>query len=774
MQFGIGQSVKRKEDVRLVTGTGCYTDDVALTNAAHVAFVRSPYAHARIRSIDAGAALTAPGVIGVLTQEDVAKEGVGTMPFDAPLKDRYGKPILATPKTLLAGDKARFIGEAVAMVVAESQAQAQDAAELVIVDYEELGPVGSLEDAAAGEGDQIWEQAPGNLAFDWANGDEKACDTAFAQAAHKVSVDVVQNKITAAPIETRAAIGMYEPASGLFTLQTNSQGPYGVRHVVCDALLKIPHDKLRVMTPDVGGGFGLKGEVYVEQVLVLLAAKAFGRPVKWYSERNEAFLADTHARDARTHGEIALDAEGKILALRVSGIANLGGYVSQVGPAVPTAFGMNIIGGMYRLPSAFIQIKGYFSNNAPIAPYRGAGRPEAAYLMDRLLDCAALELGLDRAEIRRRNLLRPDEMPYANFAGVVYDSGDGVRNLDDALARANRDGFAARRADSERRGKKRGLGLIYYMEIAGGPPVPDRSSIRFTDNGAVDVYASAQSTGQGHETTFAQLVAEQLGVPFESVTIRQGDTFYPAAGFGSVGSRSLQTSGVAMGAASEEVIKKGKVAAGQILQAGGSEVSFAVSQGVGRFKVAGSERAISTAELAVTLRREKLPGFENGLDSEARYAPKSTFPNGCHICEVEVDIETGQIDVARYIIVDDLGRIVNPLIVEGQIQGGLAQGLGQVLIENCVYDRQSGQLLTASFMDYGMPRASDVPSIEFAYNEIACATNPLGSKGAGEASTVGSLAALVGAICDALGVAHIDMPITPEKAWRALRNAKAA
>ena len=768
-QFGVGQSVKRKEDVRFITGTGQYTDDIVLANMAHAVFIRSPHAHARIRGIDASAALAMPGVIGILTQDDVAKVCTGTMPLDAPLKDRFGEPVKATPKTLLAGDKARFIGEAIAILVAETATQAKDAGELVMVDYEDLPPAGTLDAAAQGKGSTIWEQAPDNLAFDWTNGDEAACEAAFAKAAHRVSLEVVQNQIVACPIETRGAIGSYDAGQERYTLHTNTQGAYGARHVICDALLHIPHEKLRVLTPDVGGGFGLKGEVYIEQVVVLLAAKAFGRPVKWSCERAESFLADTHARDARTTGELALDRDGKILAVRVMGTANVGGYVTQVGPAVPTAFGLNILGGMYRVPVAFSHIKGYFSNSAPIAPYRGAGRPEVAYLMDRLLDKAARELKLDRADIRRRNILRADEMPYRNFAGVTYDSGDGVQNLDAALKKADREGFAARRAASEAKGKKRGLGIIYYMEIAGGPPVPDRSSIRFSENGAVDVYASAQSTGQGHETSFAQLVATQLGVPFESVSIRQGDTDFPAAGFGSVGSRSLQTSGIAMGSAGDEVIKKGRVAAGQVLQAGGAEVSFAVTEGVGRFKVAGSDRAISTAELAVTLRREKLPGFENGLDSEARYAPKSTFPNGCHICEVEIDAETGKIDIARYIIVDDVGRVVNPMIVEGQVQGGMAQGLGQALLENCVYDPDSGQLLTASFMDYGMPRADDVPSIEFSYTEIPCTTNPLGSKGAGEVGTVGAISVLVGAVCDALDVEHIDMPVTSEKVWRALR-----
>ena len=770
MKFGIGQSVRRTEDIRFVTGQGQYTDDIVLANQAHAAFVRSPHGHARIKRIDVSAARNAPGVVGVLVQDDVAAMGARVMPDMAPVKSRDGSVPRKSPKTLLAKDAVRFAGEAIAMVVAETMAQARDAAELVAVDFEPLDAAGTL--AAAPTGPQIWESAPGNLCFDWADGNEKACDDAFAKAAHKIVVDVVQNRVAPTSMEGRAANASYDAETDTYLLYTGTQGSGSQRDRVA-MILNIGKEKLRLVTPDVGGGFGMKGFTFPEQMLVCLAAKACGRPVKWTSDRTEAFLADCHGRDCLTRGELALDADGKILALRITGTANMGGYLSQYGPFIATVAGGRLFGGVYRVPAVFANVKGYFSNSAPVDAYRGAGRPEAAYLMERLMDVAALETGLDRIEIRRRNLLGPDELPYQNWAGFSFDSGEFAGAMDEAIAATGYAGFAARKAEAAKRGKLRGLGIAYYVEVTAAMGM-EPGAIRFTENGGVEVVVATQSTGQGHETAFAQLVAEKLGVPFESVAIKQGDTAFGVDGFGTGGSRSLNMAGGAVLAASEEVIRKGKIAAGQVLQAGGKDVTFAVAGDVGRFQVSGTDRAIGVGELAVTLKRSPIPGLEGGLDSDAVHQGKApTFPNGCHICEVEIDPDTGAVEVLAYHAVDDFGRVVNPMLVAGQVHGGVAQGLGQALLEEAVYDGETGQMMTATFMDYAMPRAADMPAIDVRFHNVPCKTNELGVKGCGEAGTVGALPVVVSAVCDALGVAHIDMPLTPEKVWRAAQERRA-
>ena len=766
MKFGIGQPVRRKEDVRLVTGKGCYLDDVQVENAAHAYFVRSPHAHAFIRGVDIDAAREAPGVIGVLTAADVAD--TGTIPVRGAFKNRDGSAMRGSPKRLLPADKVRFAGEAVAMVVAETAALAKDAAELVSVDYEPLGAQGTLD--AAPDAPPVWDDAPGNLVFDWSGGDEGACAAAFAKAARTVSLELVQNRVAPSPMEPRGAIGLYDAGTDRYTLYTSTQGSSVIRDRIADAVLNIPREKLRVITPDVGGGFGMKNSVAVEQPLVLIAAKLFGRPVKWVGERMEAFLSDGHGRDVKMTGELALDSDARILALRLNSAANMGAYMTHVGPHIPTS-GLRVMGGVYRVPIVHARVKGYFTNTTTVTSYRGAGRPEAIYVTERLMDAAAAAFGIDRLEIRRRNLVRKDELPYRNWRGLLIDSGDFLANLDEAARRADWDGFAARRRESESRRLRRGRGVSYYFEASGGPPGAEPAKFHFTDNGAVEVYLATQTNGQGHETSFAQLVAGRLGVPFDSVIVKQGDTDYGVSGGGTVGSRSLQTSGNAMVLAMESIVKKGKLAAGQVLQAGGADIGFAIAEGVGRFFVTGAARSIALTELALILKRERLPGFENGLDESAGFESPPTFPNGCHICEVELDPETGAAAIARYVIVDDVGRVINPMIVDGQIHGGVAQGLGQALMENCVYDPESGQLMTATFVDYAMPRAGDMPELDISYNEIPCLTNPLGTKGAGEAGTIGALPAIVGAVSDALGVVHIDMPVTPEKIWRASQAA---
>ncbi len=766
MKFGIGQPVRRTEDLRLVTGHGQYTDDLRFERQTFVSFLRSPHAHARLRSVDVSAAKAAPGVVAVLVYDDIA--WAGTMPCHAPVPSRDGSPPKASPKALLAKDKVTFAGEAIAMVIAETYAQAKDAAELVAVDYEPLDAVGTLD--AAPNGPQIWDSAPGNLAFDWAAGDEAACSAAFASAAHTVSLETVQNRVLANPMETRNAIGLYDSAADAYTLYSGTQGTAGLRDGIAREILKIPREKLRVITLDVGGGFGMKGFLYPEQPLVLIAAKLTGRPVRWSAERVESFLADDHGRDMRMKGELALDKDGHILAMRVIGSANMGGYMSIFAPFIPTLAGGRIFGGVYRVPALFANVKGYFSNSAPVDAYRGAGRPEAAYLMERLMDAAAAQLGLDRVDIRQRNLVGPDELPYKNWTGMAFDSGDYPHMLKEGLKRARVEGFPSRRRDSEARGRKRGLGIAYYVEITAAAG-SEQAQVKFTDNGGVELYVGTQSSGQGHETAFAQVVAERLGVPFESIAVKQGSSDW-ATGMGTGGSRSLNMSGGALEVASDEVIRKGKTAAGQVLQAGGSEVAFAIVEGIGRFSVAESSRSMTVGELAVTLKREQLPGFEAGLDSGGTYQGQaSTFPNGCHICEVEVDSETGKVDVVSYHVLDDFGRVINPMLVAGQVHGGVAQGLGQALLENCVYDAETGQILTASFSDYAMPRADDLPDIAFAYEEFPCKTHAMGAKGCGEAGTVGALPAVMSAVADAIGVVHLDMPATPERVWRAMRGA---
>ncbi|HEY0105459.1 MAG TPA: xanthine dehydrogenase family protein molybdopterin-binding subunit [Rhizomicrobium sp.] len=771
MKFGVGQSVKRTEDIRFVTGQGQYTDDLHFDGETFACFHRTPHGHAKILSIDVSAAKAAPGVIDVLTYADVAAFGAGPMPLMAPIKNRDGTMTRTSPKEVLANDRVTFTGEAVAMVIAETYAEAKDAAELVAVDYETLDAAGTL--TAAPNGAQIWESAPGNESFDWEDGDKAGTEAAFAAAAHTVSLDVVQNRVSAMPMETRNAIGVYDPAADDFTLYVTSQGAANIRGALATRILGLPVEKVRVITKDVGGGFGMKGFLYPEQPAVLIAARKIGRPVRWSAERTESFLADDHGRDMITKGEVALDRDGKILALRFTGTANMGGYLSVYAPFIPTLAGSRIFGGVYRIPKAYTNVKGYFSNSAPVDAYRGAGRPEAAYLMERLMDAAAAQTGIDRTEIRKRNLPSPDELPYANPWGIKYDSGDYPRLLVEGLKRADQVGFAARKAASAGKGLLRGFGFAYYVEITGAAG-QEPAAIKFTDNGGVELYCGTQSNGQGHETSFAQLVAEKLGVPFESITVKQGDTNWVNGG-GTGGSRSLNMSGGALLVTSDEVIRKGRTAAGQVLQAGGAEVGFDVVEGIGTFAVSGTGQSITVGELAVALKRDKLPGFETGLDSDGLYQGQApTFPNGCHACEVEIDPDTGHTRIVSYHVLDDFGRIINPMLVAGQVHGGIVQGLGQALMENIVYDETSGQLLTASFTDYAMPRASDMPDIDFKYEEIPCVTNPLGAKGCGEAGTVGALPAVMSAIADALGVVHIDMPATPERVWQVLQKKKAA
>jgi carbon-monoxide dehydrogenase large subunit len=774
MKFGMGQSVKRTEDLRLITGQGQYTDDLTLPGQAYAYLVRSPHAHANLGAIDTSAAKDAPGVIAVLTFDDIETLKPGRLICLAPVRGKDGKGPAEAEQPFLAQGKVRWVGEPVVMVIAETYGEAKDAGELVSIDYDPIDAVGTLEAAEQGHGAAIWDTAPDHKALDWEAGDQAGVDAAFAKAAHTASIDIVQNRIVCNAMETRAANAVYDPANDTYTIYTSTQGVAGFRARVANFLKHDPA-KIHMITRDVGGGFGMKNFVYPEQLLAPLAARLVGRPVKWSGERSEAFVSDAAGRDMRTRAEAALDENGKLLGLRITGSGNLGAYHSQFGVFIPTLAGSRVFGGVYRIPAVYTNIRCYFTNTAPVDAYRGAGRPEAAYLMERLMDQCATVMGVDRIEIRKRNLVGQDELPYTNWAGMPFDSGDFTGNLDTALDRAGFPAFEERRKEAAARGKLRGFGIAYYVEITGGGAT-EPAAIRFTDNGGVEVSLGTQSNGQGHETSFAQILAERLGVPFESITIMQGDSIRDIDGGGTGGSRSAHMSGGAIFSVSDEVVRKGKIAASDVLEAAPADIEFTVAEGAGRFAIAGTDRTISIGELAMEAKRRNIEGLDGGLDSTAAYkGDHNTYPNGAHLCEVEIDPETGVTSIVKYTVVDDFGKIINPMIVRGQVHGGIVQGLGQALHEDCVYDPESGQLLTGSFMDYGMPRADDMPTFDIHFNEsVPCKTNPLGLKGCGEAGTVGALAAVMNAIADAVkvrGIAHIDMPATPRRVWQALQDA---
>ena len=773
-QFGIGQPVRRKEDVRLLTGGGRFLDDISVPNEAHAYLLRSPHAHANIKAIDTSAALEAPGVVAVLTGADVEGDGLGGIICLAPVESKDGREMPMPPHPLLARDRVRCVGDALAMVIADSPAQAKDASEHIVVEYEALRAVIGTAEADADGAPQVWDEAPNNTAFDWELGDKTAVDAAFAAAVHVSTIDLVNQRLVVNAIEARGAMGQFDPASGLYTLHTPTQNPHFARDLLAGPVLHVEDDKLRVVSTEVGGGFGMKVFVYIEQALVLWAAKKVGRPVKWQSERAEAFLCDTQGRDQITHAEIALDGEGKFLALRVSSTANLGAYLSNFAPMIVTLAGCPMLTGLYAIPAAYVEVKGVFTNTVLVDAYRGAGRPEAAYVIERLVDTAARDLGITPDEIRRRNFVPPEMIPYSNPLGVTYDSGHFVQNMEDAVVGADWAGFNARREEAATRGKLRGIGIGAYAEIAGAGP-DESAELIFQDDGTVTVLIGTMTNGQGHATSYSQVLEDMLGLPFESINIVQGDTARIATGGGTGGSRSMMHGGVALRHASDKVIAKGRIIAAHMLEAAEADIEFAD----GSFTIIGTDRRLSVVEVATAAKDQaNLPaGVKPGLGAEARSEVESgTYPNGCHICEVEVDPETGACEVVNYTVVDDFGLVVNPLLVEGQVQGGVAQGAGQALLEACIYDPESGQLTSGSFMDYAMPRADTLPTINFKTNEVLCTTNPLGIKGAGEAGTVGALAAVINSVVDALsgyGVRHVEMPATPERIWQAIAGAQA-
>ncbi|ACL60149.1 xanthine dehydrogenase family protein molybdopterin-binding subunit [Methylobacterium nodulans] len=770
-KFGIGQPVPRAEDPVLVRGEGRYTDDLALDGQAYAAFVRSPVAHGRLNGIDAEAARAMPGVLGVFTAADL--DGYGRIANGMPFTNQDGSPMHKPPQPSLATDKVRYAGEPVAVVVAESLVQARDAAEAVVLDIEDLPVVTTPEEAAAPDAPLLHDDVPGNRALDFQIGDRAACEAAFARAAHVTSLPLVNNRLVINPMEPRSAIGVYEPEAERYTLHVGSQGVFGLRNGLADGVLKVARDKVRVLTGNVGGSFGMKAPVYPEYLPLLHAAKVLGRPVKWTDLRSESFLSDHHGRDVTVTAELALDAQGRFLAFRVCGHANMGAYLNPLSPLFQTVNIARNMVGVYRTPVFDVAVECLYTNTTPIGAYRGAGRPEGNYFIERLIDAAAAETGRDRVALRRLNHIRPEDMPYAAPSGLTYDSGDFPAVLDRALAAADWDGFEARRTESAARGKLRGIGIGDYLEIT-APPTNEMGGIRFEADGTVTIITGTLDYGQGHATPFAQVLHDRLGIPLDRVRLLQGDSDQLIAGGGTGGSKSLMASGAAIVEASAQVIEKGRAAASAVLEAGPADIAFEN----GRFVIAGTDRGIGLLDLAARVRAGLAdPEAPTSLDvAHIHAASPSAFPNGCHIAEVEVDPETGVAAVVRYTTVNDFGTVVNPLLVEGQIHGGVVQGIGQALLERTAYDEQ-GQLVTGSFMDYCLPRAADAPLMSFESHPVPAKTNPLGAKGCGEAGCAGALPSVMNALVDALrprGVTHINMPATPRAIWTALREAESA
>lgn len=767
-KFGIGQGVKRSEDVRFLTGRGRYTDDLSLPNQAYAYLLRSPHANAEIRSLEASPAERQPGVLAVITAKDLEAEAVGTIPCLTPIANSDGSPMHVPPCPVLAGTEVRHVGEPVAMVVAESYEQARDAAEAIEVEYEMLPAIGTVQGALAADAHQIWEGAPRNVAFTWQAGDEGEVDRALAKAAHRVSVELINNRLVANSIEPRVGIGVYDAGKDRYTLYTSTHGPHLVKGLLADHLFHLPPEKFQVIARDVGGSFGPKFHFYADQPLVLLAARRIGRPVKWKADRGESFLSETHGRDHVTRAELALDGEGRFAALRVDSSANLGAYVSLFAPVIPTEVARGMQTGAYHIPVAFHEVKGVFTNTVPVDALRGAGRPECTYVIERLVDKAARLLGIDAAELRRRNLISPQAMPYTTALGATYDSGDFPANLASAGEVADLAGFPARQAESRRRNRLRGIGTCCYVERAALPSLgPEQTTVRVDGENRIIVLAGTLSSGQGHETTFAQIAAQVLGIDFERVEVRQGDTGEIPVGFGTAGSRSLVVGGVSLRMATEDLIEKATEAAADLLEVNRSDLEY---KG-GSFQVAGTDRRVSLGQLAAA----KKQASGTPLQGLAEYLPPApTYPNGCHICELEVDPETGDVKMLQYVVVDDFGTMVNPMIVEGQVHGGVAQGIGQALMEHAVFDPDTAQLLAGSFMDYALPRAGDIPVFKCRWNGKPTPTNTMGVKGAGEAGAVPAPAAVMNAILDALrelGVEHVDMPASPAQLWKAIAAA---
>jgi len=771
-KYGVGQPVRRKEDDTLVRGKGRYTDDFNLPGQAYAVIVRSTHAHGVIRGIGTDAAKAMPGVLGVWTGTDLNAAGYGPFTCGLPLKNRDGSPLLQTNRYPLATDKVRFVGDPVAFVVADTLAQARDAAEAVELDIEPLPAVTDPEQAAKPGAPLLYDHIPNNVALDYHYGDMEKVNAAFASAAHVTRVDIENTRVAVVSMEPRVGLASYDKATERYTIQMPTQGVAGNRANLAKNL-KVPNEKVRILTGNVGGSFGMKNVNYPEYMCILYAAKALGRPVKWLDERSTSFLSDSHGRAQRIHAELALDAEGHFLATKLSGFGNLGAYITGVAPGPLSLNTGKNFSSVYRTPLMGVDIKTVLTNTTLMGAYRGAGRPEANYYMERLIDRAADEMGINRLTMRKRNFIKQNQMPFAASSGVTYDSGDFQAVFSKALDISDHENFAKRKKDSKKAGKLRGIAVGSYLEVT-APPSPELGKIVFDPDGSVQLITGTLDYGQGHASAFAQVLCAQLGVPFDSVKLVQGDSDIVHTGNGTGGSRSITASGQAIVGASKLVIEKGKRAAAHMLEASEADIEFAD----GSFTIAGTDRSIDIMELARKLHDGKTPeGVPDSLDVDHTSDPvPSAFPNGCHVAEVEVDPDTGVVQIVRYSAVNDFGTVINPMLVAGQLHGGVVQGIGQALMEHVRYD-ESGQPITGSLMDYALPRAEDVPNMTVGDHPVPATTNPLGSKGCGEAGCAGSLSTVVNAVLDALsdyGIKHIDMPLTPERVWRAIQDAKGA
>ncbi|HXE15824.1 MAG TPA: xanthine dehydrogenase family protein molybdopterin-binding subunit [Stellaceae bacterium] len=770
MKFGVGQPVSRNEDPMLLKGQGRYTDDVNIAGQAYCVPVRSPYAHGIIRSIDTSAARAMPGVLAVYVWADLEKGGIGKSNPPMAVKNRDGSNMRAAPRPALANGKVRYVGEAYAAVIAETVAQGKDAAEAVVLEIEPLPAITTIAEALAPGAPNIHDEAPGNVTLDYHFGNTEAVNEAFAKAAHVTKLRPVSQRIVVNPMEPRSCVAEFR--DGKYIVTVCSQGVFGLKQSIANDILKVPPAQVQVITGNVGGSFGMKVAAYPEYICTIFAAKQLGRPVKWTDERSGSFVSDHHGRDHEVTGEVAFDKDGLILAVRLTGYGNYGAF--QGLPLQVTVNAVKNIVGVYRTPLVEVNTKCVLTNSTPVGAYRGAGRPEGNYYMERLMTQAAREMKIDPLELRRRNHIQPSALPYKAPSDLTYDSGDFPSLFRDGLAAADWTGYGARKAASDKKGKLRGRGIGHYLEVT-APPGKEMGGIRFEPNGDVTIVTGTLDYGQGHHAPFAQVLVQRLGIPFERVRLVQGDSDQLIAGGGTGGSRSIMASGTAIVLASDKVIDNGKLLAGHFLEAAAADIEF----GAGRFTIAGTDRSIGLLEIADRLKRKpNLPdGVPTSLDvSMVVDSPPSAFPNGCHVCEVEIDPETGVVAVDKYTMVDDFGVIVNPMLVEGQVHGGVVQGIGQALFEETRYSKE-GQLLTGSFMDYAMPRASDVPSFKFASHPVPAKSNLLGVKGCGEAGCSGSLPAVMNAVIDALsvyGIEHIDMPATPHKVWQAIRNARQA
>ena len=769
MRFGIGQPVTRKEDARFLTGRGRYVADIDLVRQAHAVFVFSPHAHAVIRAIDKAAAEQMPGVYAVLTGEDWAADGLGTIDPEIMAEDMGGPAGYRTKRPPLAQGRVRYVGERVAVVIAATEAQARDAAELVSVDYEVLLAVVRAEDAVRPGAPLVHDGAANNTSFTARMGNADAVEAAFARAHHITRLPLYNNRLTAVTMEPRGCIGDYDPGTRRYTLYSSTQNVHGVRQILAHQLLHVPESRIRVVARDVGGGFGMKGNVYPEEGIVLWAARRVGRPVKWIPTRSEALLGDAQGRDQNVNAELALDRDGRFLALRWTGSHNVGAYIEGAG-AIPILFSLKLSSTVYDIPAVAVTSSLVFTNTAPTVPYRGAGRPEAVYIMERLVGQAAREMNIDPAELRKKNLIRPDAYPYETRTGWVYDTGNYAAAMAKCQTLADWDRYPGRRARSEAAGKYRGRSIVYYVDNTG--VFNERMELRFDPSGELAIVAGTLSHGQGHETTYAQMVADWLGVPEDKVYLLQADTDEVAIGRGTYASRSMMIGGSALRAAADDIIERGKRFAAHFMEADTADIAFADAA----FTIAGTDRSMPIGQIAqMSFIPMGIPSdLGVGLQGAGAFSSDvPSFPNGCHICEVEIDPETGEVALDRYTVVDDVGTVINPLLAKGQIMGGVAQGAGQALSEDVVYDPDSGQLLTGTLMDYGIPRADTIPAITIDFSPVPSTTNPLGAKGVGEGGTVASTPTVMNAILDALsplGVTDVPMPATPERIWRAMQD----